>query len=182
MCAPCVRANISWHLVYDLRFKPEGFDLNRFPDEYLIDNNVNMIFDCSAPYKDFADRLIKQAFPVGKDKHEILNVRAQKHLPYPINVLRNVARLAATTRYLLASDIELYPSVNIVSMFRQMLKREWQINFHWSMSRISTFIYCHLRSLLNFSVQTPSATTADDQEGRRNPLPQVGLQRLSELC
>jgi hypothetical protein len=42
---------------------------------------------------------------------------------YPINVIRNVAREAATTPYVLASDVELYPSANFAREFGQMIKR-----------------------------------------------------------
>lgn len=47
--------------------------------------------------------------------------RAKKHLTYPINVLRNVAREAAQTHYVLAADIELYPSINIIPKFLDMI-------------------------------------------------------------
>lgn len=35
-----------------------------------------------------------------------------------------MARLSSPTQFLIASDIELYPSINIVSMFLDLLKRE----------------------------------------------------------
>ena len=44
-------------------------------------------------------------------------------MTYPINVLRNVARMNADTFYVLASDAELYPSANLVHHFLQMMKR-----------------------------------------------------------
>lgn len=42
---------------------------------------------------------------------------------YPINVGRNIARDAALTHFILASDIELYPSPNFVSKFLEMIAR-----------------------------------------------------------
>ena len=45
------------------------------------------------------------------------------HLTYPINLLRNVARMNADTFYVLASDAELYPRANLVHLFLQMMKR-----------------------------------------------------------
>ncbi|KAM8716163.1 hypothetical protein ACLKA7_003104 [Drosophila subpalustris] len=49
--------------------------------------------------------------------------RLQKRLEYPINVGRNVARNAALTHFVLASDIELYPSPGLANGFLQMLSR-----------------------------------------------------------
>ncbi|ERL91117.1 hypothetical protein D910_08458, partial [Dendroctonus ponderosae] len=47
--------------------------------------------------------------------------KAQKKLLYPVNVGRNVARETAQTYYILASDIELYPSPNISSKFLDLI-------------------------------------------------------------
>lgn len=47
--------------------------------------------------------------------------KAQKKLLYPVNVGRNVAREAAQTHYILPSDIELYPSPNIIQKFLEMI-------------------------------------------------------------
>lgn len=50
--------------------------------------------------------------------------RSHKKLLYPVNVGRNVARDAAQTHYLLASDIELYPSPGIINAFLEMVLRQ----------------------------------------------------------
>lgn len=47
--------------------------------------------------------------------------KAQKKLLYPVNVGRNVARETAQTHYILPSDIELYPSPNIIENFLAMI-------------------------------------------------------------
>ncbi|OWR48595.1 N-acetyl lactosaminide beta-1,3-N-acetyl glucosaminyl transferase [Danaus plexippus plexippus] len=46
-----------------------------------------------------------------------------KNLLYPVNVARNIAREAAVTHYILPSDIELYPSPNLVPRFLNMIAR-----------------------------------------------------------
>ncbi|KAF2893222.1 hypothetical protein ILUMI_12941, partial [Ignelater luminosus] len=46
------------------------------------------------------------------------------NISYPINVARNVARENAQTYFLLASDIELYPSQNIIDLFMNMILRK----------------------------------------------------------
>lgn len=46
-----------------------------------------------------------------------------QNLVYPINVGRNIAREAAMTYYVLASDIELYPNEGLVQNFLEMIAR-----------------------------------------------------------
>ncbi|KAK7067084.1 hypothetical protein SK128_025292 [Halocaridina rubra] len=49
--------------------------------------------------------------------------RHQKNLSYPINVARNIARLASQTYFVLPCDVELIPSVNVIPEFFEMLRR-----------------------------------------------------------
>ncbi|XP_061513928.1 beta-1,4-glucuronyltransferase 1 [Anopheles gambiae] len=49
--------------------------------------------------------------------------KTQKKLLYPVNVGRNIARDAAMTHFLLASDIELYPNPGLVHKFLEMIAR-----------------------------------------------------------
>ncbi|GAB6020848.1 hypothetical protein CHUAL_003500 [Chamberlinius hualienensis] len=49
--------------------------------------------------------------------------RHQHAISYPINVCRNLARKSATTYFVLASDIELYPSANVIPMFLSLGKK-----------------------------------------------------------
>lgn len=49
--------------------------------------------------------------------------KAQNDLMYPINVGRNIARLMAQTHYVFSSDIELYPSPNVIPTFLEMIAR-----------------------------------------------------------
>lgn len=46
-----------------------------------------------------------------------------KNLLYPVNVARNVARDSALTHFILPSDIELYPSPNLIPRFLNMIAR-----------------------------------------------------------
>lgn len=47
--------------------------------------------------------------------------KAQKNLLYPVNVGRNIARETAQTHFILPSDIELYPSINVIPQFLTMI-------------------------------------------------------------
>lgn len=49
--------------------------------------------------------------------------KTQKKLLYPVNVGRNIARDAAMTHFILASDIELYPNPGLVRKFLEMIAR-----------------------------------------------------------
>lgn len=99
----CVKDKTSWHLVYDMAFGPKS---NRtYPQSYVDD------FDCSLSFENIVEKFST-------------SFRSDHSLPYPINVVRNVARLNAQTKYVFASDIELYPSVGIVSSFLDLLDRE----------------------------------------------------------
>ncbi|XP_074601557.1 beta-1,4-glucuronyltransferase 1-like [Brevipalpus obovatus] len=105
-CDRCVRQNVSWHMIYDMRHGPKPEEI-KFPAK-LINYSE---YDCSTP--------LEQMISSYENTY-----RSGNKLPYPINVARNVARLSVKTKYLLASDIELYPSLNIVSMFKKLLERE----------------------------------------------------------
>ncbi|XP_053203389.1 beta-1,4-glucuronyltransferase 1-like [Panonychus citri] len=108
----CVLHNVTWHLIYDVGHGPDKDNVT-FPEDYVnkMSSTGTAEFNCQLTYDDFFN------------KHKDL-YRVNNKLPYPINVARNVARLNIKTKYLLASDIELYPSLNVVSMFRDLLERE----------------------------------------------------------
>lgn len=56
-----------------------------------------------------------------------LLISQTKNLTYPVNLLRNVARMNAGTHYILASDAELYPSLNMIAPFFDMIRRNESI-------------------------------------------------------
>ena len=103
----CVRSRISWHLIYDAMFGPPLNNIS-FPDS-LVSQYRSLKCELS-------DEEVLKEFPS--------SFRENHQLPYPINVARNVARLQSKSKYLLASDIELYPSLNIVSMFKVLIQKE----------------------------------------------------------
>ncbi len=53
-----------------------------------------------------------------------MTYRETEGLDYPINYARTIARETVGTLYYLSADIELYPSVNLIPMFLDFVKRE----------------------------------------------------------
>jgi len=53
--------------------------------------------------------------------------KAVANLTYPINVGRNIARLAANTHFIFACDIELYPSLGFVDQFLNMVAKNHSV-------------------------------------------------------
>lgn len=110
---PCVSRRISWHIIYDSLYGPSLGNIT-FPDTMVSDYRQ---LPCNTSDDDALSFFITT-------NREGLSFRELNSLPYPINVARNVARLQARTKFLLASDIELYPSLNIVTMFKDLMRRE----------------------------------------------------------
>lgn len=54
---------------------------------------------------------------------ETVTYKKKLGLVYPVNVARNVARESATTHFVFPSDIELYPSPNLIPDFLEMIRR-----------------------------------------------------------
>lgn len=97
---PCVRANVTWHIVYDREHRPASL---RVATDFLDAWNGTCGSD-----------VMTREYPEFRKVHK---------MTYPINVLRNVARARARTKYVLASDIELYPSGNIVPRFLRLVRQ-----------------------------------------------------------
>jgi hypothetical protein len=55
---------------------------------------------------------------------EFQTFKKETDLIYPINVARNVAREMAQTHFVFPSDIELYPSPNLIPSFLEMIRRD----------------------------------------------------------
>ncbi|KAK8400373.1 hypothetical protein O3P69_003213 [Scylla paramamosain] len=73
----------------------------------------------------FTEELLKRKIDCGQEPPLWTNVttyRRQNNLLYPVNVARNAARQAAQTYFVFPSDVELYPSINFIPEFFNMLK------------------------------------------------------------
>lgn len=98
--SPLVRELVTFHVYFSTKHVPKKVPRHdKLPKES---------WNCSAgaPYLN-----------VSSDKM----YKSQKKLLYPVNVGRNIARESAQTHYIIASDIELYPSPDLVSKFLMMI-------------------------------------------------------------
>ncbi|XP_018021939.2 beta-1,4-glucuronyltransferase 1 [Hyalella azteca] len=95
-----IRKYVTFHLIYHTDHIPEKIPTT----EELMGQKMN----CSVDPPNWMN---------------VTSYRRQKGLVYPINVARNVARRMATTYFVFPSDIELYPSVNFIPEFLEMLKK-----------------------------------------------------------
>ncbi|XP_045131767.1 beta-1,4-glucuronyltransferase 1-like isoform X1 [Portunus trituberculatus] len=98
-CGPVeVREQVSWHFFWP-HDSPPAADWHLIVDEKTCDCNAE---ETTASIRTF---------------------RTEEVLPYPVNVARNVARTAASTWYVLPSDVELYPSEGLAQQFLAMISR-----------------------------------------------------------
>ncbi|XP_022901549.1 beta-1,4-glucuronyltransferase 1-like [Onthophagus taurus] len=58
-----------------------------------------------------------------KDTSTQITFRSRNQLPYPVNVCRNSAKLAAKTQFILVSDVELIPSDQLATKFFLMVNQ-----------------------------------------------------------
>lgn len=141
----CIRDKISWHFVYNKAHGPAARSSSSigYPRENLDVRNFPLFVNqdqCPKLAGPNPDDLIRQFEEELRKRGGLfpLNYRQQFKLTYPINVLRNTARLAASTRYVLASDIELYPSINLVPSFMNYISRH---NIKQEYNYIDKFIF-----------------------------------------
>lgn len=123
----CIKDKVTWHLVYNKLHGPSPSNIS-YPKLHLDSENyplfVNQDQCPKLPGPDPEDSIRQFEEELRKSNHIFpISYRQQFRLPYPINVLRNTARLAAATKYILASDIELYPSINLAPSFINYIMR-----------------------------------------------------------
>lgn len=94
---------VTFHVYFGSKYVPKKI---LKPQEVL-----NLQVNCSLP-PPWTNVTSKQLF------------KGQKKILYPVNVGRNIAREAAVTHYILASDIELYPSPGLINDFLDMILRQ----------------------------------------------------------
>ncbi|CAL8135327.1 unnamed protein product [Orchesella dallaii] len=102
---------VTVHLIYDVKYKKKPVGNYTKPGDIPW---LDSLYE-NGKWKDCSK---KPTF--GKGDYTF---RMQNGLLYPINIARNIARSAATTYFVLASDIELYPSINLIPSFMEMLHR-----------------------------------------------------------
>ena len=102
-CSPSnlVRDFATFHIIFDLAHIPVKVADHR---SFLTKGLVN----CEKP-----ERL----------SGNFTTYKKRLNLDYPVNIARNVARATAGTHFVFPSDIELYPSPNLIRDFLAMIRR-----------------------------------------------------------
>lgn len=140
----CIRDKVTWHIVYNRAHGPPSDSLG-YPESHLDTQHYSLFINqeqCPKFAGPEPKDTIKQLEEALRKSNGVLNssYREQFNIPYPINVLRNTARQAAETKYVLASDIELYPSINLVPMFIKYIMQN-DVKKEPNADRISKFIF-----------------------------------------
>ena len=97
-----VRDFATFHIFFDLDHIPATVPR----PESLLDKREN----CDVP-----------SFMAG----DLTTYKKRLGLDYPVNIARNVARMTAATHFVFPSDIELYPSPNLITDFLAMIRRNY---------------------------------------------------------
>lgn len=97
------------------------FPINRPP---YIRNLLNINYKCSLR-ETSSYPLQSSSSSSSSSSLSLITYRNLYKLSYPINVCRNVARNAATTHYILASDVELIPSEYLATSFINLIIRQY---------------------------------------------------------
>ncbi|XP_063215644.1 beta-1,4-glucuronyltransferase 1-like [Bacillus rossius redtenbacheri] len=127
-CRTCLSPLIAELVTFHVFFDRSAARAGSFPHSTLV--MARMANCTSVPPWTWLARLHGAIWAVRKVSHAKSRYRLRhgydkhKHgLHYPVNVARNIARHSATTRYVLVSDIEMYPSENIIPWFLKMIGR-----------------------------------------------------------
>ncbi|KAF5270296.1 hypothetical protein FQA39_LY08407 [Lamprigera yunnana] len=93
-------------------------DYDHFPPPILLNQTIVPLTEI---YNDYFNCSLKP--PYAEAKLDSL-YKKKNNLTFPINIARNVARESAQTHFVLAADIELYPSENIIDTFLNLVFRQ----------------------------------------------------------
>lgn len=116
-CEGLIKELVSFHIFHEHTHTPQGMEggiLNHLQRYSTKLKTVN----CSIP--PFLNYQLNETY------------RKINKLPFAINVARNIARKGVQTHYFLSSDIELYPSLHVITRFLNMVFNTPQIQLQWN--------------------------------------------------
>ncbi|XP_015116957.1 beta-1,4-glucuronyltransferase 1 [Diachasma alloeum] len=134
-----------WRAPVSIAMHAPGYDFQTTVDsiKYLRNCGSELVSQLVTFHVYFSSKHVPKVVPTSKDVvNDVYNCslgppwanpqnknkmyKNEKNLLYPVNVGRNIARESAVTHYLLASDIELYPSPELPARFLEMIRRRDQ--------------------------------------------------------
>jgi hypothetical protein len=145
LCLPaplvaCMRDKLTWSLVFTTN-KPDAhkslLSSLSYPKYHLDTINYSSFADTDQCPK-FADlsatELVKrfQADIIAKNNNSLISspngngigISSAGDAETPVNVLRNIARNTANTKYVLVTNVDLYPSVHLAGNFNELINSE----------------------------------------------------------
>uniref|UniRef100_A0A6G1SLX2 N-acetyllactosaminide beta-1,3-N-acetylglucosaminyltransferase n=1 Tax=Aceria tosichella TaxID=561515 RepID=A0A6G1SLX2_9ACAR len=148
----CMRDKVTWHLVFTTS-KPDTKSLKdslSYPKYHLDTINYSSFANtdqCPKFASSNANELIRyfQSDILAKNNKSLISLTgggAASEAETPVNVLRNVARDATKTKYVLVTNVDLYPSVHLAGNFVELVEsdRLRTINSH-DLGNLERFIY-----------------------------------------
>lgn len=124
---PLIRKLVSFHIVFDQEHTPTQKHVStlRYKTGNVHSTNTVIVlqFQNGTTLLDsYEDRYNCTIPPPWKTVSDEDMYKTSNNLLYPINVVRNVAKLAAETYFMFPSDIELYPTRKFIPKFLQFVK------------------------------------------------------------
>lgn len=108
---PAIRQLATFHVFFDREHSPSPSSIPCTLEDLDVECGADPTAKLIVPSED------SNSTNAGVPK----TYQEMRNLTYPVNVARNIARISAQTRYVLPSDIELYPSTGIPSRFLRMI-------------------------------------------------------------
>lgn len=93
---------VTFHIFFEKEFYNENLSKSYKEAEKMLECNESFLYNISAK-----------------------SYRNENNFTYPVNVARNLAKNSSMTHLVFVSDIELYPSLNVVKSFLKMLNENY---------------------------------------------------------
>ena len=115
-CYPVVMRNVSFHIVHPIIANTEeGTRRNGTLSQQDNSSLMNRSYSCAT--------LHSNLLTMNRQSSQKFANYAQDGVPYPVNLMRNVARMETTSTYVLVIDIDMLPSANLRTEFVRLVAR-----------------------------------------------------------
>ncbi|CAB3387038.1 Hypothetical predicted protein [Cloeon dipterum] len=95
-CFPAIKAQVNWHFAFPIDYQA---------NEHSIDQVWDMVLNCSLNQKETLVRVQERLSPEARE--EMAAKRNSHELPYPQNLMRNLARQHCLSEWVMCPDIDM---------------------------------------------------------------------------